>query len=71
MTYRFSMLWNAMFLFMGPLWFLLCWMIWESEQLQSVEDKLIYLVIVIPGFFAVYLSGFFIERWHKKKQRKA
>jgi len=43
-------------------------MIWSSGQLQTIDDKILFLAIVIPGFLLIYFSGFFIEGWHKKKQ---
>jgi hypothetical protein len=68
---RFSLLWNLTFLVVGPGWFVLAWMIWESGQLQTPTHQAIYLWVVIPGFLVIYLSGFFIERWHRKKQQAA
>ncbi|MBM3422997.1 MAG: hypothetical protein FJY09_07105 [Chlorobi bacterium] len=68
MKYTFTTLWNVTFLFVGPLWFMLAWMIWSSGQLQTVGDQMTYLAVVVPGFIVIYLSGFFIEGWHKKKK---
>ncbi|MEI6757197.1 MAG: hypothetical protein FDX18_02015 [Chlorobium sp.] len=68
MKYSFKRLWNTTFLFVGPGWYLLVWMIWSSGQLQTIDDKILFLAIVIPGFLLIYFSGFFIEGWHKKKQ---
>ncbi|MEI8031914.1 MAG: hypothetical protein WCH05_00995 [Chlorobiaceae bacterium] len=68
MKYSFKRLWNGMFLFVGPGWSLLVWMIWSSGQLNSPADKIIFLSVVIPGFLFIYFSGFFIEGWHKRKQ---
>jgi hypothetical protein len=68
MKYSFKKLWNTMFLFIGPGWYLLVWMIWSSDQLQTIDEKLVFLGIVIPGFLLIYFSGFWIEGWHKKKQ---
>jgi len=47
---------------------MLAWMIWSSGQLQTVGDQMTYLAVVVPGFIVIYLSGFFIEGWHKKKK---
>ncbi|TLU87837.1 MAG: hypothetical protein FDX21_03200 [Chlorobium sp.] len=69
MKYSFKRLWNTAFLFVGPAWYLLVWMIWSSGQLQTTGDKISFLCIVIPGFLTVYSSGFFIERWHEKKKK--
>jgi|APHig6443718053_1056840.scaffolds.fasta_scaffold04160_5 hypothetical protein len=71
MKYSFTKLWNITFLFVGPFWFVLAWMIWTSGQLQTFSDRMIYLGVVIPGFLIIYFSGFFIEGWHKKKQERA
>ncbi|NTW57408.1 MAG: hypothetical protein HGB20_10285 [Chlorobiaceae bacterium] len=68
MKYSFKKLWNTMFLFIGPGWYVLVWMIWSSGQLQAIEEKLIFLGVVIPGFLMIYFAGFWIEGWHKKKQ---
>lgn len=68
MKYSFTTLWNITFLFTGPVWALLVWMVWDSGQLQSEMDRTIFLSVIIPGFIAIYLSGFLIESWHKKKQ---
>ncbi|MEE9904282.1 hypothetical protein [Chlorobium sp.] len=68
MKYTFTTLWNVTFLFVGPFWFMLAWMIWSSGQLQTLSDRMTYLAVVIPGFIVIYLSGFFIEGWHKKKK---
>jgi hypothetical protein len=68
MNYSFKQLWNRAFLFIGPGWYLLVWMIWSSGQLVTVADKMTFIGIVIPGFLIVYTSGFFIERWHHKKK---
>lgn len=69
--HTFKKLWNATFIFVGPLWFVLVWMIWKSGQLHFTQDKAIFLCVVIPGFIVVYLSGFLIESWHLKKKRQA
>jgi len=69
MNNSFKTLWNRAFLFVGPSWSLLVWMIWSSGQLETFSDKLTFLAMVIPGFLLVYASGFFIEQWHEKKQR--
>jgi len=69
MNYSFKRLWNRAFLFVGPAWFLLVWMIWSSGQLITVADKITFIGIVIPGFLIVYTTGFFIEGWHEKKKR--
>ncbi|MBV5303042.1 MAG: hypothetical protein JZU70_02400 [Chlorobium sp.] len=69
MNYSFKRLWNRAFLFVGPAWFLLVWMIWSSGQLITVADKITFIGIVIPGFLIVYSTGFFIEGWHEKKKR--
>jgi hypothetical protein len=58
-----------MFLFVGPAWYLLVWMIWSSGQLETIGDKILFLGIVIPGFLLIYSSGFFIEAWHEKKKK--
>ncbi len=68
MKYSFKRLWNLMFLFVGPGWSLLVWMIWSSGQLHSPGEKILFLSVVIPGFLLIYFSGFFIEGWHKRKQ---
>lgn len=69
MNYSFRKLWNTMFLFVGPAWYLLVWMIWSSGQLLSIGDKIVFLCVVIPGFLLIYSSGFFIEGWHEKKKK--
>jgi hypothetical protein len=69
MKNSFKLLWNRAFLFVGPAWYLLVWMIWSSGQLVSIADRLTFLCMVIPGFLIVYSSGFFIEGWHEKKKR--
>jgi hypothetical protein len=69
MNYSFKRLWNRAFLFVGPAWFLLVWIIWSSGQLITVADKITFIGIVIPGFLIVYSTGFFIEGWHEKKKR--
>lgn len=69
MQHSFKRLWNTTFLFVGPFWCLLVWMIWSSGQLPSVDDKLAFLGVVIPGFLLIYGSGFLIEGWHEKKKR--
>ena len=58
-----------MFLFVGPAWFVLVWMIWSSGQMQTMADRITFLSIVIPGFLLIYSSGFFIEGWHEKKRK--
>jgi hypothetical protein len=69
MKYSFKRLWNTTFLFVGPIWCILVWMIWSSGQLPSIADKISFLGVVIPGFLLIYSSGFFIEGWHVKKQK--
>ena len=71
MNYSFKRLWNRAFLFVGPAWFLLVWIIWSSGQLITVVDKITFVGIVIPGFLIVYSSGFFIEGWHEKKKSRS
>jgi len=70
MNYSFKRLWNTTFLFVGPAWYVLVWMIWSSSQLQNIGDKITFLSVVIPGFLLIYGAGFFIEEWHNKKQAK-
>jgi hypothetical protein len=70
MNYSFKTLWNRAFYFISPLWCLLVWIIWSTDQLQDQADKIVFISIVIPGFFAVYVSGFLIEKWHNNKQQK-
>lgn len=67
MNNSFNSLWNKMFLFVGPVWFLLVWMIWSSGQLQTAADQQIFLTLVIPGFILIYVSGFLIQKRHAKK----
>jgi len=67
MNNSFKSLWNKMFLFVGPVWFLLVWMIWSSGQLKTAADQQIFLGLVIPGFILIYVSGFLIQKRHAKK----
>ena len=69
MKYSFKRLWNTTFLFVGPVWCVLVWMIWSSGQLPAIGDKISFLGVVIPGFLLIYSSGFFIEGWHEKKKK--
>ena len=69
MKHSFKELWNRAFLFVGPCWYLLVWMIWSSGQLVTMAEKITFLAVVVPGFILVYCSGFFIEGWHEKKKR--
>ncbi len=64
----FKGLWNKASLFMGVLWVALVYMIWESGQLHTLQDRVIFLSVVIIGFIAVYISGFLVEAQHKKKK---
>ncbi len=68
LSYSFKTLWNRTFLAVGPLWFVLVFFIWGSGQLVTMQDRVIFLSVVIPGFIAIYISGFLIEKWHKKKK---
>lgn len=68
-NYTFKTLWNRAFIIIAPLWFLLVWMIWSTDQLQEPSEKLLFLAIVIPGFLMVYTSGFLIEKWHNNKSQ--
>ena len=54
MKHSFKKLWNTTFLFVGPAWFVLVWLIWSSGQVQSTGDKLTFLGTVIPGFLIIY-----------------
>ena len=47
MKYSFKRLWNTTFLFVGPAWYVLVWMIWSSGQLQSISDKMTFLGTII------------------------
>ncbi|NTV67814.1 MAG: hypothetical protein HGB06_09085 [Chlorobaculum sp.] len=67
MNYSFKSLWNLMFLFVGPAWFVLVWMIWSSGQLKTEADQHLFFGLVIPGFILIYLSGFLIQKRHAKK----
>ncbi len=69
MNYSFKTLWNATFIVVGPAWALLAWMIWSSGQLRTPQHHALFLGLVIPGFFLIYLSGFLIRNRHAKKQR--
>ncbi|MBN1928641.1 MAG: hypothetical protein JW764_03780 [Chlorobiaceae bacterium] len=69
MNYSFKTLWNAMFVFVGPLWFALVWMIWDSGQLRTPHDQTLYFALVIPGFILIYLSGFLIQKRHSGKMQ--
>lgn len=68
MNYSFKTLWNATFLGIGPLWFVLCRMIWGSGQLRTAKDEAVFLWVIIPGFILIYFSGFLIQRWHAGKK---
>ncbi|MBF0587397.1 hypothetical protein INT08_10525 [Prosthecochloris sp. N3] len=70
LSYSFKTLWNRTFLAVGPVWFLLVYAIWSSGQLENLQDRLTFLGIVIPGFILTYVSGFLIEKWHKKKKKQ-
>jgi hypothetical protein len=67
MNYSFTTLWNATFVIVGPIWAVLAWMIWSSEQLAAPQHRVIFLSMVIPGFILIYLSGFAIRKRHAKK----
>ena len=67
MNYSFKTLWNVMFLAVGPVWFLLVWMIWSSGQLKTANDHTLFLALIIPGFLVIYFSGFLIQKRHAKK----
>ncbi len=67
----FKGLWNKAVLFMGILFAVLVYMIWGSGQLHTPQDRVVFLSVVIIGFIAVYLSGFFVEAQHKKKNAEA
>jgi len=69
MNYSFKTLWNAMFVFVGPLWFGLVWMIWSSGQLKTPYDHTIFLSLIIPGFILIYLMGFLIQKRHSRKMQ--
>ncbi|MEI8185876.1 MAG: hypothetical protein WCG19_04175 [Chlorobiaceae bacterium] len=71
MKYSFKRLWNTTFLFVGPVWYVLVWVIWSSGQLQAIGDKMTFLGTIIPGFLIIYSAGFFIEGWHEKKQKRS
>lgn len=70
MEFEFRKMWNMAFLYIGAGWFVLVWMIWSSGQLETMGDRVFFLLVVVPGFIAVYGSGFLIERWHLKKQAR-
>jgi len=69
MNYSFKTLWNVMFLAIGPVWFLLVWMIWSSGQLTTAHDRILYFALIIPGFILIYFSGFLIQKRHAKKKQ--
>ncbi|WP_165498850.1 hypothetical protein [Chlorobium sp. N1] len=71
MLQSFKKLWNLTFLFVAPFWSILAWMIWDSGQLQTDPERTIYLLTVVPGLLFVYLSGFMIESWHRKKKAQS
>ena len=64
----FKGLWNKAIFFMGVLWFILVYMIWDSGQLVTATDRQIFMTVVLVGFLLVYVFGFLIESLHKKKQ---
>ncbi len=64
----FKGLWNKAIFFMGALWFILVYMIWDSGQLVTAADRWIFMTVVLAGFLLVYVSGFLIESLHRKKQ---
>ena len=63
-------LWNKALLLMGALWALLVFMIWESNQLETAGDRLVFLTVVISGFLVIYFSGFVIEVFDRKKKTR-
>jgi hypothetical protein len=69
--YSFTKLWTLTFLFIAPFWFILVWMIWSSGQLATDADRSVFVLFVVPGFLVIYLSGFLIEGWHKKKKAQS
>ncbi len=64
----FKTMWNRAVLFMGVLWAVLVFMIWESGQLPTADDRRIFLTVVAGGFIVVYISGFVIEARNRKKK---
>lgn len=62
-----------MFVVVGPLWFVLVWMIMDSGQLETPYDHTIFLSLIIPGFILIYLMGylmgFLIQKRHAKKMQ--
>ncbi len=64
----FKSLWNRAVLFVGGVWLVLVFLVWETNQLATALDRQIFLAVVVCGFLFTYLSGFVIEARHKKKQ---
>ena len=64
----FKKLWNRSILLIGIIWAVLVFLIWETDQLVTAQDRWIFLTVVVFGFLLVYISGFVIEARHKKKQ---
>jgi hypothetical protein len=67
MNERFTSLWNITILVTGILWAMLVWMIWTSGQLQTPADRQVFLLVVIPAFVLIYVSGFIIAKRHFRK----
>lgn len=64
----FKSLWNRAVLFVGGVWLVLVFLVWETNQLETAQDRQIFLAVVVCGFLCTYLLGFVIEARHKKKQ---
>jgi len=64
----FKSLWNRAVFFVGILWFVLVYLVWNSGQLETAADRSVFAAVVIAGFLLVYVSGFLIESRHRKKQ---
>lgn len=65
----FTKLWNVAVFSVGLGWLVLVYLIWESGQLVTAADRLIYLVVITVGFLLIYAGGFLIESLHHRKKK--
>jgi purine-cytosine permease-like protein len=63
----FPELWNKAMIYTGSGWLVLVCMIWVSGHFTDNVERIVFVSVLLSGYIAVYMLGFYIRRRHSRK----
>jgi hypothetical protein len=60
----FTELWNKAMIYTGSGWLVLVCMIWVSRHFIDSGERIVFVSVLVAGYVAVYILGFYIKRRH-------